>query len=132
MEEKILVFGLPLVTMLFSLACSFSCNMLSLVINISLLLAWIIFDLGSVFRITGACFVSHIFFHRNFVFVTDSKIFRILKAHGLACEISEDLYHLSKKVVANRKRLEKNRKDKDAKFRFILVESSIHRFARYY
>uniref|UniRef100_A0A3Q7JC77 Uncharacterized protein n=1 Tax=Solanum lycopersicum TaxID=4081 RepID=A0A3Q7JC77_SOLLC len=60
--------------------------------------------------------------------VTDSKIFRNLKAHGLACEISEDLYHLSKKVVANRKRLETKNKDKDSKFRFILVESRIHRF----
>merc|ERR1712203_1282738 len=31
-----------------------------------------------------------------------------------------------------RKHLERNRKDKDAKFRLILVESRIHRLARYY
>ena len=31
-----------------------------------------------------------------------------------------------------RKHLERNRKDKDAKFRLILIESRIHRLARYY
>ncbi|EOY24477.1 Ribosomal protein S13A, putative [Theobroma cacao] len=64
--------------------------------------------------------------------VTGSKILRILKAHGLAPEIPEDLYHLIKKAVAIRKHLESNRKDKDSKFRLILVESRIHRLARYY
>ena len=37
-----------------------------------------------------------------------------------------------KNTVSIRKRLESNRKDKDAKFRLILVESRIHRLARYY
>ncbi|KAK1307006.1 40S ribosomal protein S13-1 [Acorus calamus] len=64
--------------------------------------------------------------------VTGSKILRILKANGLAPEIPEDLYHLIKKAVAIRKHLERNRKDKDSKFRLILVESRIHRLARYY
>ncbi|KAF9614805.1 hypothetical protein IFM89_020728 [Coptis chinensis] len=64
--------------------------------------------------------------------VTGSKILCILKAHGLAPEIPEDLYHLIKKAVAIRKHLERNRKDKDNKFRLILVESRIHRLARYY
>ncbi|XP_040937940.1 40S ribosomal protein S13 [Gossypium hirsutum] len=64
--------------------------------------------------------------------VTGSKILRILKAHGLAPEIPEDLYHLIKKAVAIRKHLERNRKDKDSKFRLILVESRTHRLARYY
>ncbi|KAH9315914.1 hypothetical protein KI387_024541 [Taxus chinensis] len=64
--------------------------------------------------------------------VTGSKILRILKAHGLAPEIPEDLYHLIKKAVAVRKHLERNRKDKDSKFRLILVESRVHRLARYY
>ncbi|KAL8239956.1 hypothetical protein R6Q59_016523 [Mikania micrantha] len=41
---------------------------------------------------------------------------------GLAPEIPEDLYHLIKKAVAIRKHLERNRKDKDSKFRLILVE----------
>merc|ERR1712006_66460 len=64
--------------------------------------------------------------------VTGSKILRILKVAGLAPEIPEDLYHLIKKAVSMRKHLEKFRKDKDGKFRLILVESRIHRVARYY
>lgn len=64
--------------------------------------------------------------------MTGSKILRILKGLGLAPEIPEDLYHLIKKAVSMRKHLELNRKDKDGKFRLILVESRIHRLARYY
>ncbi|KAK4476517.1 hypothetical protein RD792_015673 [Penstemon davidsonii] len=68
--------------------------------------------------------------------VTGSKILRILKAHGIVLSyadlLPEDLYHLIKKAVAIRKHLERNRKDKDSKFRLILVESRIHRLARYY
>merc|ERR1712073_53611 len=64
--------------------------------------------------------------------ITGSKILRILKAKGLAPKIPEDLYHLIKKAVAIRKHLERNRKDKDSKFRLILIESRIHRLARYY
>ncbi|KAI8056589.1 ribosomal protein S13e [Syncephalis plumigaleata] len=64
--------------------------------------------------------------------VTGNKIVRILKANGLAPELPEDLYHLIKKAVAVRKHLERNRKDKDSKFRLILIESRIHRLARYY
>jgi len=64
--------------------------------------------------------------------VTGNKILRILKAKGLAPQLPEDLYHLIKKAVSIRKHLERNRKDKDAKFRLILVESRIHRLARYY
>jgi small subunit ribosomal protein S13e len=51
---------------------------------------------------------------------------------GLAPEIPEDLYHLIKKAVSVRKHLERNRKDKDSKYRLILIESRIHRLARYY
>merc|ERR1719195_288772 len=64
--------------------------------------------------------------------VTGSKILRILKGNGLAPEIPEDLYHLIKKALNIRKHLDRNRKDKDSKFRLILVESRIHRLARYY
>jgi len=64
--------------------------------------------------------------------VTGSKVVRILKANGLAPEIPEDLYMLIKKAVQVRKHLDKNRKDKDSKFRLILIESRIHRLARYY
>ncbi|XP_017774798.1 PREDICTED: 40S ribosomal protein S13 [Nicrophorus vespilloides] len=65
-------------------------------------------------------------------FVTGSKILRIMKAKGLAPDLPEDLYFLIKKAVSIRKHLERNRKDKDSKFRLILVESRIHRLARYY
>merc|ERR1712093_719783 len=64
--------------------------------------------------------------------VTGNKILRILKSNGLAPEIPEDLHCLIKKAVAVCKHLEKNRKDKDSKFRLILIESRIHRLARYY
>ena len=64
--------------------------------------------------------------------ITGNKILRLLKASGLAPELPEDLYHLIKKAVNIRKHLEKNRKDKDSKFRLILVESRIHRLARFY
>merc|ERR1712169_151170 len=63
---------------------------------------------------------------------TGNRILRILKSHGLAPEIPEDLYMLIKKAVSVRKHLERNRKDKDSKFRLILIESRIHRLARYY
>ena len=64
--------------------------------------------------------------------ITGSKILRILKAQGLAPELPEDLYHLIKKAVNVRRHLDRNRKDVDSKFRLILVESRIHRLARYY
>eukprot|EP00736_Rhodelphis_marinus_P005253 Rmarinus@m.25947 len=64
--------------------------------------------------------------------VAGNKILRILKANGLAPELPEDLYHLVKKAVSVRKHLERNRKDRESKFRLILIESRIHRLARYY
>jgi small subunit ribosomal protein S13e len=50
----------------------------------------------------------------------------------MAPEIPEDLYCLIKKAVQVRKHLDKFRQDKDAKFRLILIESRVHRLARYY
>ncbi|KAM7193485.1 Ribosomal S13/S15 N-terminal domain containing protein [Naviculisporaceae sp. PSN 640] len=64
--------------------------------------------------------------------VTGNKILRILKGNGLAPALPEDLFSLIKKAVSVRKHLERNRKDRDAKFRLILIESRIHRLARYY
>merc|ERR1712060_443858 len=64
--------------------------------------------------------------------VTGSKILRMLKKAGLSPDIPEDLYCLIKKAVQVRKHLDKFRQDKDAKFRLILIESRIHRTARYY
>ncbi|XP_036101160.1 40S ribosomal protein S13-like [Molossus molossus] len=65
-------------------------------------------------------------------FVTDNRILRILKSKRLAPDLFEDLYHLIKKAVAVQKHLERNRKDKDAKFCLVLIESHIHRLTQYY
>merc|ERR1712217_286833 len=65
-------------------------------------------------------------------YITGNKILRILKAKGLAPSLPEDLYHLIKKAVSMRKHLERNRKDRDAKFRLILIEHRLRRVARYY
>merc|ERR1711918_72607 len=62
--------------------------------------------------------------------VTGSTILRMLKKNGLAPDLPEDLYHLIKKAVQVRKHLGKNRKDKDSKFRLILIESRFHRLAK--
>ena len=65
--------------------------------------------------------------------MTNSKILRILKGQGLAPALPEDLYCLIKKAVSVRKHAGyRNRKDMDSKFRLILIESRIHRLARYY
>ena len=77
--------------------------------------------------------------------MTGKKILRILKKSGklitrynhksfkgAAPRFPEDLYNLMKKAVNMRKHLERNRKDKDSKYRLILVESKIHRLTRYY
>ena len=63
--------------------------------------------------------------------ITGIKILRILKKEGLAPSIPEVLYFLVKKAKSMRKHLDENRKDRDSKFRLILVESCIHRLARY-
>jgi len=64
--------------------------------------------------------------------ITGAKILRILKKRGLAPQIPEDLYHLMRRAVQIRKHIEKNKRDKDSKYRLILVESKIHRLVRYY
>lgn len=61
-----------------------------------------------------------------------SPILLVPTPEGLAAEIPEDLYMLIKKAVGVRKHLERNRRDKDSKFRLILIESRIHRLSRYY
>ena len=64
--------------------------------------------------------------------ITGSKILRILKKRGVAPEIPEDLYSLMKKAVNIRKHIGKSGRDRDSKYRLILVESKIHRLVRYY
>lgn len=64
--------------------------------------------------------------------ITGAKILRILKKKGLAPQIPEDLYSLMRRAVQIRKHIEKNKRDRDSKYRLILVESKIHRLVRYY
>jgi small subunit ribosomal protein S13e len=64
--------------------------------------------------------------------LTGQKIQRILRKEGLAAKIPEDLYHLIKKALNIRKHMEKNKSDKDAKYRLTIKESRIHRITRYY
>jgi small subunit ribosomal protein S13e len=68
----------------------------------------------------------------SFLFLRDLLSHTFCLGIGLGPSIPEDLWHLIKKAVAVRKHLETNRKDKDSKFRLILIESRIHRLARYY
>jgi len=78
------------------------------------------------------CVFNFPIFRSAFVILAYDVNVIFIHLQGLAPEIPEDLYHLIKKAVAIRKHLERNRKDKDSKFRLILVESRIHRLARYY
>jgi small subunit ribosomal protein S13e len=64
--------------------------------------------------------------------VTGNKVLRVLKANNLAPAIPEELYYLIKKATNVRKHLERSKHDVDAKYRLILIESRIHRLARYY
>ncbi|KAF8550263.1 hypothetical protein OG21DRAFT_1598894 [Imleria badia] len=57
-------------------------------------------------------------------FVTGNKILRVLKSQGPLPP--------HQKAISVRKHLEVNRKDKDSTSRLILIESRIHRLARYY
>ena len=76
--------------------------------------------------------VWFIFRFQNFflVFYSNWKLILLFYKIGLAPEIPEDLYMLIKKAVAVRKHLERSKKDKDSKFRLILIESRIHRLER--
>ncbi|KAK2626053.1 hypothetical protein QTJ16_004315 [Diplocarpon rosae] len=82
--------------------------------------------------------------------VTGNKILRILKSNGTVPRMNiyignshpsinepphdktASAWSLTDGAVAVRKHLERNRKDKDSKFRLILIESRIHRLSRYY
>ena len=64
--------------------------------------------------------------------VTGIKFLRILKKEGFAPSIPEVLYFFVKKAKSIQKHLDKNRNDRDSKFRLILVESRFHRLVRYY
>jgi small subunit ribosomal protein S13e len=56
----------------------------------------------------------------------------IKKVHMIYHDSEATFMLITTKAVAVRKHLERNRKDKDSKFRLILIESRIHRLSRYY
>lgn len=68
----------------------------------------------------------------NMKFFSGRKLLMILRKNNMAPATPEDLDALVKKALNIRKHLEKNKKDKDSKYRLILVESRLSRLARYY
>ncbi len=64
--------------------------------------------------------------------ITGKKIRQILKEHGLASEIPEDLMALIRKAVRVRKHLESHKKDMHSKVALIRIESKIRRLVDYY
>ncbi|UNQ72638.1 30S ribosomal protein S15 [Infirmifilum sp. NZ] len=64
--------------------------------------------------------------------VTGKSILQILRERGLAPEVPEDLMNLIRKAIRIRKHLEEHPKDYHSKRGLQLVESKIHRLAKYY
>lgn len=64
--------------------------------------------------------------------VTGKKIVRILKEHGLAPDIPEDLYNLIRRAIKIRRHLEEHPKDLHSKRGLQLIEAKIHRLSKYY
>ncbi|KAG0439575.1 40S ribosomal protein S13 [Dictyocoela muelleri] len=64
--------------------------------------------------------------------ITHKTLLKILKEHGVAPTIPEDLDNLVKKCSNIRNHLKEFKNDKDAKYRLNLVESKLYRLARYY
>jgi len=64
--------------------------------------------------------------------VTGKSILQILRERGLAPEVPEDLMNLIRKAIKIRKHLEEHPKDYHSKRGLQLVESKIHRLAKYY
>ena len=75
-------------------------------------------------------FKSECIFTKTTLIIIIAKFWWLVS--GPMLEIPEDLYHLIKNAVSIRNHLERNKKEKDSKFRLILVDSRIHRLARYY
>ncbi|KAG0420380.1 40S ribosomal protein S13 [Dictyocoela roeselum] len=64
--------------------------------------------------------------------ITHKNLLQILKEHGVAPAIPEDLDNLVKKCSNIRNHLKEFKNDKDAKYRLNLAESKLYRLARYY
>ncbi len=64
--------------------------------------------------------------------ITGKKLTQILREHGLAPTIPEDLKNLIIRAMRIRKHLEKHKKDMHNKVALLRVESKIHRLVKYY
>lgn len=64
--------------------------------------------------------------------VTGKSVTQILRERGLAPEIPEDLSNLIKRALRIRRHLEEHPKDYHSKRGLQLIESKIHRLAKYY
>lgn len=64
--------------------------------------------------------------------VTGKSVLQILRERGLAPEVPEDLLNLMKRAVRVRKHLDEHPKDYHSKRGLQLIESKIHRLAKYY
>ncbi len=64
--------------------------------------------------------------------ITGKKITKILKEHGLAPKIPEDLFNLIKRAVNLREHLAIHKKDKHSRRGLELIECKIRRLAEYY
>jgi small subunit ribosomal protein S13e len=64
--------------------------------------------------------------------MTDKNILKILKENNLAPTIPEDLSALLRKCVSILNHLNTFKNDKNARYRLNLIESRMHRLARYY
>ncbi|MEM0094206.1 MAG: 30S ribosomal protein S15 [Thermofilum sp.] len=64
--------------------------------------------------------------------ITGKSVLQILRERGLAPEIPEDLGNLIRRALKIRRHLEEHPKDYHSKRGLQLVESKIHRLAKYY
>ncbi len=64
--------------------------------------------------------------------LTNKKLVAILKEHGAAKKLPEDLLSLIKKMISIKQHLEKNKHDQTAKRGIILTSSKIRRLVKYY
>lgn len=64
--------------------------------------------------------------------IVEKTVKEIISGAGLASKLPEELEVLLKRAVELKKHLEKNRKDYRNKHALALVESKIHRLAKYY
>jgi len=65
-------------------------------------------------------------------YITGKTITEILKEHGLAPDIPEDLTNLLRKATRLKKHLEKHKKDKHNKRALQIIEAKIYRLSKYY